>query len=173
MLFCSYFISWFLLRDQWVNDWSKDWAKQWARLWLAQLLANSIKNFISREKQIDSALTYIYKALKTFVTLELSQYRKSGSTLSSSEPVAAHRDCSRLGNALCLCSPVRPPKLYLSVAPRAWPLNLQSKPSIIFWNSLRDSGVIARWPAGAWTWTQTWTLQPDQWVVMVLSALKL
>ena len=27
---------------------------------------------------------------------------------SSSEPVAARSDCRRLGNALCLCSPVRP-----------------------------------------------------------------
>ena len=27
---------------------------------------------------------------------------------SPSEPVAARSDCRRLGNALCLCSPVRP-----------------------------------------------------------------
>ena len=44
------------------------------------------------------------------------------------------------------------PKLCRSVAPRALPLILQSKPSITFWNSLR---MIARWPAGARTWTQT------------------
>ena len=31
---------------------------------------------------------------------------------------------------------------------------------------------IARWPAGAWTWTQTWTVPPDQRVVKVLSAPK-
>ena len=38
----------------------------------------------------------------------MTQYRKSGSTFSSSKPVAVCSDCRRLGNALCLCSPVRP-----------------------------------------------------------------
>ena len=32
--------------------------------------------------------------------------------------------------------------------------------------------MTARWPAAAWTWTQTWTLAPDQPVVKVLSAQK-
>ena len=38
----------------------------------------------------------------------MSQYCKSSCMFSSSEPVMASSDCSRLGNALCLCSPVRP-----------------------------------------------------------------
>ena len=38
--------------------------------------------------------------------LKLNQFYKSGGTLSSSEPVTAHSDCSRLGNTLCLCLPV-------------------------------------------------------------------
>ena len=42
------------------------------------------------------------------LTLELGQYRKIGSMFFSSEPVAARGDCRRLGNALCLCSPVQP-----------------------------------------------------------------
>ena len=29
---------------------------------------------------------------------------------------------------------------------------------IAFWKS----GAIPRWPSGAWTWTQTWNLPPDQ-----------
>ena len=45
---------------------------------------------------------------KTFFTVELSQYRKSGSKFSSSKLVAARSDCRRLGNALCFCLPVRP-----------------------------------------------------------------
>ena len=32
----------------------------------------------------------------------LSQYRKSGSTISSSDPVATRSNCSRLVNTLCL-----------------------------------------------------------------------
>ena len=48
------------------------------------------------------------QSIKTLLTLELSQYRKSGSMFTSSEPVTALSDCSRLGNALCLCSPLSP-----------------------------------------------------------------
>ena len=33
-------------------------------------------------------------------------------------------------------------------------------------------GVMATWPAGARTGTQTWTLLPDQQAVIVWSALK-
>ena len=46
--------------------------------------------------------------IRTLLTVELCQYCKSGSTFSSSEPVAASSDCCRLGNTLCLCSPVQP-----------------------------------------------------------------
>ena len=38
----------------------------------------------------------------------VSQDSESGSTFSSSEPVAARSDCRGLGNTLYLCSPVRP-----------------------------------------------------------------
>ena len=50
----------------------------------------------------------------------------------------------RLPPVLVAARPSDPPKLCRSVAPRARPLILQSKPSIVFWNSLRDSGVIDR-----------------------------
>ena len=129
--------------------------------------------FPKKEKSVVTAL-YL-QSIKTFLTLQLSRYCKSGSMFSSSEPVAASSDCRRLGNALCLCSPVLPaPAVAQSkrAAPRAWPLILPSKPSINFWNSLQRDCQFARWPAGAWTWTQTWTVPPDQRVVKVLSAPK-
>ena len=66
-----------------------------------QLLANSIENFILHEKKH-------LQSIQTLLTLELSQYSKSGSMFSSSEQVAASSDCRRLGNTLCLCSPVQP-----------------------------------------------------------------
>ena len=73
---------------------------------------------------------------------------------------------------LCACAcqsdPVRPPKQYQSIASSAWPLILQSRPLMAFWNSLK--GLIASWPTGAWAWTQTQL--SDQQVVKVLSALK-
>ena len=50
--------------------------------------------------------------------------------------------------------PSDPRKQSRRAPPRAWPLILPSKPSITFWNSLRRD-MIARWPAGAQTWTQT------------------
>ena len=48
------------------------------------------------------------QSIETFLTVKLSQYSKSGSTVFSSEPVAASSDCHRLRNALCLCSTVQP-----------------------------------------------------------------
>ena len=43
------------------------------------------------------------QSIKTLLTLELSQYLKSGSMFSSSKQVAALSDCSLIGNTLCLC----------------------------------------------------------------------
>ena len=71
-------------------------------------LANSIEIFISHEKEKWLVAARNLQSIKTLLSLELSQNRKSGSMFSSSEPVAARSDCSRFGNALCLCSPVRP-----------------------------------------------------------------
>ena len=74
-----------------------------------QLLANSIEIFISHEKKSDSSLPKIcvaaryLQSIKTLLTLELSQYRKSGSMFSSSEPVAACSDCSYLQTP-CACA---------------------------------------------------------------------
>ena len=57
----------------------------------AALLGNNFcqfhGNFISREKKVTR------RGPKTLLTLELSQYCKSGSMFSSSEPVAARSDC--------------------------------------------------------------------------------
>ena len=50
--------------------------------------------------------------IKTILTLNLSQYQKSGSNFSSREHVAACRDCQWIGNALCLCLPVRPAQAF-------------------------------------------------------------
>ena len=72
-----------------------------------QLPADSNGHSISNEKNSVVTARYL-QSIKTLLTLELNQYRKSNSTFSSSEPVAARSDCRRLGNALCLCSPVRP-----------------------------------------------------------------
>ena len=60
-------------------------------------------NFISHEKKV---VAQNLQSIKTLSTLELSQYSKSGIMFSSSEPVEASSDYSRLGNALCLCLPV-------------------------------------------------------------------
>ena len=53
-----------------------------------QLFANFIENFISHEKKWLVAAKYL-QSIKTFLTVELSQYCKSGSTIFSSEPAAA------------------------------------------------------------------------------------
>ena len=72
--------------------------------------------------------------------------------VSSSEPVAARSDVQ-----LAKAMPDRCPKsLAIAFAVKTFDCLLA-----------RPSGAIARWPAGAWTWTQTWTLPPDQQVVKV------
>ena len=98
------------------------------------------------------------QSIKTLLTLELSQYRKSGSTFST---ILANAETP------CVCASLScQSKQSWKPAPRAWPLILPSKPLITFWNSLwRDCQMTFR----AQTWTQTCTLQPDQRVVRVLS----
>ena len=54
------------------------------------------------------------RIIKTLFTLELSQYCKSGRLFSSREPVAARRDCCRLGNVtLPSCAGALPQELSL------------------------------------------------------------
>ena len=67
------------------------------------------------------------QSIKTFLTIELSQYRKSGSMFSSSELVVARSDCSRLGNALCLCSPVRPADAVPERGPKSLAIDIAVK----------------------------------------------
>ena len=83
-----------------------------------QLPADSNGHSISNEKNSVVTARYL-QSIKTLLTLELSQYRKSGSTFSSSEQVAAHSDCSRLGIALCSCSPVRPAQAVQERCPKS------------------------------------------------------
>ena len=94
-------------------------------------------SFHMKKKLIGLVAAQYLQSIKAFLTLKLSQYRKSGSTFSSSEPVAARSDCRRLGNASVCARQSYPRKQSLRAAPRAWPLILPSKPSITFWNSLR------------------------------------
>ena len=61
--------------------------------------------------------------LETFLTVQLSQYSKSGGTFSSSEPVVANSDCSRLGKTLYLGLSVQGRPTHLSCA-GAWPQEL-------------------------------------------------
>ena len=82
-------------------EWSKKWAKLWSLLWSATTFCQFYWKFhLASNKKWFVAAWYL-KSIKPLLTLELSQYGKSGSMFSSSEPVAASSDCSRLGNALC------------------------------------------------------------------------
>ena len=88
-------------------------------------------------------LTFVVTArylhiIKFLLTREQSQHRKCSSIFSSSEQVASRSDCRRLGNALCLYLPDRPAKQSRRAARRALPSTLPSKPSIVFWNNLRE-----------------------------------
>ena len=95
------------------NEWSQDWAKRWARLWSATTSRQFHRKFHFKKKKKWLVAGLYLQSINTFLTVKLSQYRKSGSTFSSSEPVAARSDCCRLGK---LCRPSDPPKLRLSAA---------------------------------------------------------
>ena len=104
----------------------------------------------------------IYKTSKPyFSTPELSQCRKSGSMLFWSEPVAASSNCSRLGNALCLCLQVRLAQAVPERGPKSSAIDFAvplSNPSIVFWKSLgcdcqmtcRGSNVDSNLNPAAW-----------------------
>ena len=62
------------------------------------------------------------------LTLKLSQHRKSSSPFSSSEPVAASSNCSRLGNTLCLFSAaLLPAQTVLERSPKSSALDFAVK----------------------------------------------
>ena len=85
------------------------------------------------------------QSIKTFLTVELKQYRKSGSTFSSRELVTARSDCCRLGNTLCLCSPVQTAQAVLERCSKSLAIDfaVKSFDCLLEWSS----GVIARRPA--------------------------
>ena len=94
-------------------------SKLWFQLiqnhaWHCFLIADSIEIFIPQEKKKVTcrgtravSRPEIYKALKPCWLLNWVSIVRC-SMFSSSEPVAVSSYCCRLGNALCLCSPVRP-----------------------------------------------------------------
>ena len=87
-------------------------------------------------KKIDSPRPDIYKAWKPcWLSNWVSFARVEAGFPQASLPAATAAD----SEALCVFSRLsEPPKLCLSVVPRARPSNLQSNPSIVFWNSLRE-----------------------------------
>ena len=110
MLFCSNVI--FFLRDQWLID----------RLSEAMGAALVGKNFSPIQLKFSFHMKKKGTCLGPKLTKHwnlLSQYHKSGSMFSSSEPVDAHSDCSRLGNTLCLCLPVLPLQAELESSPKS------------------------------------------------------
>ena len=95
-----------------------------------QLLANSIENFISHEKKkllVGVVAAQYLQSIKTFLTVELSQYSKSGSTFSSSEPVAVSSNCSRIANVMCLCTPFQPTKAVPQLGPKSLAIDFAVK----------------------------------------------
>ena len=131
----------FLLRDQWLFDW----------------MMEQSNGHCFGQQQINALNLQI---IKTLLTLELSQYRKSGTTFSSNEQVAASSNCSWLRSALCLCLPLQPAQAVLEPGPKSSDIDFEVKTFDFLLE--QPSGVIARWLAGAQTWTQNITLPPDQ-----------
>ena len=92
---------------------------------LQQLLANSIEDFKFHFTWKKRWLVMARKlqSIKTLLTLEMSQYHKSGSMVSSSKPVAASIDCLLQGNTLCLCVPAQPAQAEQESCPKSLALD--------------------------------------------------
>ena len=139
-----------------------------------QLLTVSIDNFILKTKTW-LVTPRTLQGIKTVLALELSQYRKSDSKFSSSEPIAAAATAADSAISCACAPPSYLLKLCRSAAPRAQPMILQSKRSIIFWNSLRewlsDARQSGRRP-GARIRTENWTLPPDRCIGFICSDRK-
>ena len=123
--FCSYVI--FLLRDQCM-------IARLSEAMGAALVGNNCSPIpwkfhfqIPMKENLSSRPDIYTLVIKTFLTVELSQYRKSGSTFFSSEPVAARSDCHRLGNA----SPVRPAQAVPERGPKCLAIDFAVKSSRI------------------------------------------
>ena len=82
------------------------------------------------------------QSIQAFLTLELSQYSKSGSTFSSSEPIAA---CTASATAPysetpCICAPPSDPLIgaqaLLECCPKSLAIDFAVENSIVFCKSL-------------------------------------
>ena len=67
-----------------------------------QVLTNCREILIPYEKKW-LVTAWNLQIIKTLLTLELSQYFKSGNTFSANKPAAASTHCLRFRNVLCLC----------------------------------------------------------------------
>ena len=165
----------FLLIELWNLATSAAWHRE-NEEWIIKRLSNTMSTALvgNWTRKLKFSLA------NNLLSLLKSQSRKSCSIFSSSTIIVACQcsNCCRLGNKLCWCLPFYPSKLCWSTTPRVGPLILQSKPSIVFWNSL-----LEWWPDDrqglelglkVWqTWdskSQTWIPPPDQLVVKVWSA---
>ena len=123
------------------NEWLKDLATRRARLWSVTSCRELHKKYPFLTRKISVVTAQNLQCIKIFLTLELGQHSRSGSRwalfpkASQSRPAATASD----SGTPCVCdSPSDPSKLCQGAALRAWPLILRSKPSIVFWNSLRE-----------------------------------
>ena len=146
------------------NYWSNDWAIERSDVLCFgqyQLLAKSIKIFISRELKRCLEWPEIYKALKTCCLLNwVSIARVVACCPQASRllPTATAAD-SETPSVFLLARPTHPSlssARELPKEPGGWfcPQNLRLPSGTPF-------GEIARRPAGAQTWIQTWALPPD------------
>ena len=161
--FCSYVI--FLLRDQWLIE----------RLGEAMgsvLVCNKflpIPSTVSFHMKKKWLCCPKFTSIKTLLTLELSQYLKSGSICFPQASLLQPAATAAYLETPCVCVLACPTR-----ASSAWVLP-QGRwfCSLNLWlPSGTAFGEIARWPAEAQAWTQTWTLQHDQRVVKVSSPPK-
>ena len=166
MQFCSYVI--LSLRDQWVIE---RLSETMGTALVGNNLSPSPSNFLFHMKNKWLVTAQNLQSIKTLLTLEPSQYCKIGSKFSSSAAASRSRPAAT-ASAADHCQTRKRPVFVLArpthasrAGERPQELGRWFFPLSLWLSSGTAFGEIARWPAGAQTWAQTWTLPPDQRVV--------
>ena len=102
---------------------SKSYGRCFDRHWLSNNVSPIPSTFSFYMKKKGFVAARNLQSIRTLLMLEPSHYSKNGSMFSSSKKVAVSSDCSWLGNALCLCSPVWPAQAEQESAPKNLTIN--------------------------------------------------
>ena len=124
-----------------LKKWSSQWTQccsvqgfqishiicNWFPVWLQILIVIVTDRFKIMPDIVSKLLCTIWSRCAVLLESEQAPF---------SETESRFRDCSRLGNTLCLCSPVQPAQVVPERYPKSSAIDFAVKAAMVFWNSL-------------------------------------